>query len=133
MHGLDGALHRQQLVAVHDPVELDIVAAARDPPPEQLELRGAVRIADADPQQEAVELRLRQRVGALVLDRVLGASTRNGRSSSRVPSSLVTWRSCIASSSAACVFGGARLISSPSRMCVKIGPGWNRRSPLRWS
>ena len=61
------------------------------------------------------------------------ASTRNGRSSGRVPSSLVTCRSCIASSNAAWVFGGARLISSPSRTWVKIGPGWKRSSPLRWS
>ena len=37
--------------------------------------------------------------------------------------SIVTCRSCIASSSAACVFGGARLISSASRRFVKIGPG----------
>ena len=51
------------------------------------------------------------------------ARTRNGRSSGRVTPSVVTCRSCIASSSAACVFGGARLISSASRRCVKIGPG----------
>ena len=71
MHRLDRALHRQQLVAIDDRVQLDLVAAALQPPSEQLELRGAVRVADADPQQEAVELRLRQRVGPLVLDRVL--------------------------------------------------------------
>ena len=47
----------------------------------------------------------------------------NGRSSGRVTPSVVTCRSCIASSSAACVFGGARLISSASRRLVKIGPG----------
>ena len=51
------------------------------------------------------------------------ASTRNGRSSGRVTPSIVTCRSCIASSSAACVFGGARLISSASSRFVKIGPG----------
>ena len=34
----------------------------------------------------------------------------------------VTWRSAIASSSADCVFGVARLISSASRTCAKIGP-----------
>ena len=32
----------------------------------------------------------------------------------------------MASSSAACVFGGVRLISSASRMCAKIGPFTNR-------
>ena len=42
--------------------------------------------------------------------------------------SIVTWRSCIASSSAACVFGGARLISSARRRFAKIGPGRNSNS-----
>src|SRR6185437_2427944 len=36
--------------------------------------------------------------------------------------SIVTTRSFIACSSAACVFGGVRLISSARRSCVKIGP-----------
>ena len=34
----------------------------------------------------------------------------------------VTWYSCIASSSAAWVFGGVRLISSARMICAKIGP-----------
>ena len=51
------------------------------------------------------------------------AITRNGGSSGCVTPSIVTWRSCIASRSAACVFGGARLISSARRRLVKIGPG----------
>ena len=34
----------------------------------------------------------------------------------------MTWRSCIASSSAAWVLGGVRLISSASSNSVKIGP-----------
>ena len=46
--------------------------------------------------------------------------------------SIVTCRSCIASSSAACVFGGARLISSASRMFVKIGPARNSNAASRW-
>ena len=58
--------------------------------------------------------------------------TRNGGSSRCVCPSIVTWRSCIASSSAACVFGGARLISSERRRLVKIGPGRNSKSPSRW-
>ena len=37
----------------------------------------------------------------------------------------VTRCSCIASSSAACVFGGVRLISSARTMFAKIGPGVN--------
>ena len=61
------------------------------------------------------------------------ASTMNGRGSGRVSPSVVTWRSCIASSSAACVFGGARLISSASRRLAKIGPGRNVNSLARWS
>ena len=57
------------------------------------------------------------------------ASTRNGSGSGRGSPSIVTWRSCIASSSAACVFGGVRLISSASSTLVKTGPGRNARSP----
>ena len=47
--------------------------------------------------------------------------------------STVTWSSCIASSSAACVFGGARLISSARRRLAKIGPGRKLKSAVRWS
>ena len=39
---------------------------------------------------------------------------------------LVTVRSCMASSSADCVFGVARLISSASTRLAKIGPCWKR-------
>ena len=46
----------------------------------------------------------------------------NGRGSARVSPSIVTWCSCIASSSALCVLAGARLISSPSTTFAKIGP-----------
>jgi hypothetical protein len=61
------------------------------------------------------------------------ASTRKGRSSRRVCPSEVTCRSCIASSSAACVFGGARLISSASSRLAKIGPGRKSNDAVRWS
>ena len=44
--------------------------------------------------------------------------------------SLVTWRSSIASRRAAWVLAGARLISSASRVSVKIGPGRNAKVPL---
>ena len=67
----------------------------------------AARVADLDLQHEAVELRLGQRVGALLLDRVLRREDeeRLGRAgASRSP--IVTWRSCIASSSAALHLGG---------------------------
>jgi len=39
---------------------------------------------------------------------------------------MVTVCSCIASSSADCVFGVARLISSARQRWVKMGPGWKR-------
>ena len=54
------------------------------------------------------------------------ARTTNGSGSGRVVPSIETWRSCIASSSAAWVRGVARLISSTRRMFVKTGPGANR-------
>ena len=59
------------------------------------------------------------------------ATTRNGSGSGRAMPSTLTWRSCIASSSAACVLGGVRLISSASTRFVKIGPGRNASSPAR--
>ena len=42
----------------------------------------------------------------------------------------VTWCSCIASSSAACVFGGVRLISSARMIWAKMGPSLKVR--VRW-
>ena len=42
----------------------------------------------------------------------------------------VTWYSCIASSSAACVFGGVRLISSARMMFAKIGPCHEPQRPV---
>ena len=56
--------------------------------------------------------------------------TRNGAASGRVWPSIVTCRSAIASSSADCVLGGARLISSASSRLVKTGPGRNSNSAL---
>ena len=58
------------------------------------------------------------------------ATTRNGRGRRYVVPSTVTWRSCMASSSAACVLAGARFTSSPSTRLPKIGPGRKRNSPL---
>ena len=46
----------------------------------------------------------------------------NGSGSGRGVPSTVTWRSSIASSSAAWVLGGVRLISSASIRLVKTGP-----------
>ena len=53
------------------------------------------------------------------------AATQNGSGSGRGVPSTETWRSSMASSSAACVFGGVRLISSASSRFVKIGPSRN--------
>ena len=52
------------------------------------------------------------------------ARTKNGSFSFRDTPITVTVCSCIASSSALCVFGVARLISSAKIMLLKIGPGW---------
>ena len=46
--------------------------------------------------------------------------------------SVVTLRSCIASSNADCVLAGARFTSSASRSSVKTGPGTNENSPNFW-
>ena len=47
--------------------------------------------------------------------------------------STVTWRSSMGSSSAACVRGGVRLISSTSTTLANTGPGMNRNVPSCWS
>ena len=57
------------------------------------------------------------------------AKTWKGSSSLYVLPCTVTRCSCIASSSADCVFGGVRLISSASTMLAKIGPGVNTMLP----
>jgi hypothetical protein len=53
---------------------------------------------------------------------ILVASTKYGKSSLWFSPAIVTERSCIASSSAACVFGGVLLISSARIIFEKIGP-----------
>ena len=52
------------------------------------------------------------------------AITKKGSSSRCEVCATVTCFSCMASSSADCVFGVARLISSASSRLVNIGPGW---------
>src|SRR5947207_1030392 len=61
------------------------------------------------------------------------AMTMNGRASSYEMPSTVTCCSCMHSSSAACVFGEARLISSTSKRFANTGPGLNSNSLERWS
>src|SRR5690348_8907285 len=57
----------------------------------------------------------------------------NGRASSYEMPSTVTCCSCMHSSSAACVLGEARLISSTSSRFANTGPGRNSNSFERWS
>ena len=88
------------------------------------------RVLDHDVEHEAIELRLRQRIGAFLLDRVLRGQHEE-RPVERVRTPVtVTWYSCIASSSAACVLGGVRLISSARMMFAKIGPRMKRITRL---
>ncbi len=54
------------------------------------------------------------------------ASTMNGASRGYVTPPTVTACSCIASSSADCVFGVARFTSSASTMLANTGPRWKR-------
>jgi hypothetical protein len=56
------------------------------------------------------------------------ATTMNGASSTYVVPSTVTWRSSMASSSADCVLGDARLISSPTTRWANTAPGRNSNS-----
>ena len=58
------------------------------------------------------------------------AMTKNGRGTGRDTPSAVTWRSSITSSSADCVFGLPRLISSPISTLVNTGPSRKRKLPL---
>ncbi len=61
------------------------------------------------------------------------AMTMNGWPTGWVTPSTVTWLSSMTSSSADCVFGEARLISSASTTLEKIGPLWNSNCCERWS
>ena len=59
--------------------------------------------------------------------------TKNGRGTRCGTPSAVTWRSSITSSSADCVFGLARLISSPISTLVNTGPWRKENDDVRWS
>src|SRR5690606_17925062 len=56
-----------------------------------------------------------------------------GVGTARATPSTVTRPSSMTSSSADCVFGEARLISSASTTEAKIGPSWNSNSRFSWS
>ena len=87
-----------------------------------------VRIIDEHHEQEAVELRFGQRIGALLLDRVLRGQHEE-RIGQQVPlaadGDLLLLHGF---QQAACVFGGVRLISSASTMLANSGPGRKRNS-----
>ncbi len=76
--------------------------------------------------EESVQLRFGQRIGSFLFQRVLRGhhEERAWRACGFHPP-LVTCFSCIASSIADCVLGGARLISSASTIWAKIGPSRN--------
>ena len=59
------------------------------------------------------------------------AITRNGSGTTCVSWPIVTWCSCITSSSADCTFAGARLISSARRKLQNTGPRSVSKPP--WS
>ena len=94
-----------------------------------IEHRRARRRRDVDQQHEPVELRLGQRVRALLLDRVLRREHEERIRQRMRLSPIVTCRSCIASSSADCTFAGARLISSASTRFANSGPTLLRELP----
>jgi len=58
------------------------------------------------------------------------ATTMKGSGSLCLLPSMETWPSLIASRRADCVLGLVRLISSARTMLAKMGPCWNRISPL---
>ena len=60
------------------------------------------------------------------------ASTRKGSGTLSGSWPIVTWRSCITSSSALWTLAGARLISSASSRLVKTGPSEVLNSPVFW-
>ena len=67
---LHGCLHPAQPGRVGDLVQGHLLAPAFEAPRQDVVLLAGGRVAEADPQQEPVELGLGQRVGAFVLDRV---------------------------------------------------------------
>src|SRR5918997_1813447 len=58
------------------------------------------------------------------------AITRNGDGTGCVAWPIVTWRSCMTSSSADCTLAGARLISSASRKLQNTGPSSVSKPPV---
>ena len=126
---LDGRLDGRQVFARRqraEPVER-VLALPRE---EHRELLVLGRIPDGDADEEPIELRLGERIGALRTRGVLRRDDEERRSERdtcrrrRSPAPRSSPRA-----SADCVRGEARLISSASRTFVKIGPRWNEKEP----
>ena len=109
--------HRDRLTARH---------ATQD-----LLLFRARRVADAQLQHEAVDLRFGQRIRAFLLDGVLRGEheERFGERIRRVADGDLLFLHGL--EQRACTFAGARLISSARTMLAKIGPCLTRNSPVR--
>ena len=78
MHELHRRLHLEQRLPVDHLGQPDLVLAPLDPAGQHLPLGVGTRVAEARAEEEAVELRLRQGVRALVLDRVLRRQDEEG-------------------------------------------------------
>ena len=90
------------------------------------------RVAEPDPEHEPVQLRLGQREGALVLDRVLGGDDEE-RVGHRVGDAVDRRLPLLhALEQASWVLGVARLISSARTTWLMIGPGRNSNSCVFW-
>jgi len=114
------------------PLETAFNSGCRSPGPALHHGRFLVgaRIIDYQLEQKAVGLRLGQRIGAFLFDRVLrGHDEKRLWQRVGLPAD-VTCRSCIASSKALCTLAGARLISSASTRLAKIGPRCGENSPV---
>ena len=134
-HASHELLERDDVLAGHRVLEAMVLHRRRRRRDLRLRLIFGQVVHD-DVEHEPVELRFGQRIRALELDRVLRREDEERllRACTSCPA-RVTRCSCIASSSADCVFGGVRLISSASTMFAKIGPGVNtsRRPPVSGS
>lgn len=75
---LQSCLHPQQQGQIHHLSKLRLVRPAKLASVQHLSLLFPARVADPDPDQKAVQLRLGQRVCALVLDWVLGGQDQEG-------------------------------------------------------
>ena len=111
--------------AISSPFMILLSAAGRHRWSRHPEFFRGAGIADIDQEHEPIQLRLGQRIGALLLDRVLGGQDEEGRRQLESCLPALTFCSCIACRSAACVLGGVRLISSASTILAKIGPFTN--------